>query len=52
VTFQQNAWCDEVIMMELINQLWKPACSEEMMLVLDVHKAQKTDAIQSLLRDK
>lgn len=39
-------------MIEWINQLWKPACSEEMMLVLDVHKAQKTDAVQSLLRDK
>ena len=52
MTFQENAWCDEAIMMEWINQLWKPACSEEMMLVLDVHKAQKTDAVQSLLRDK
>ena len=52
VTFQENAWCDEGIMMEWINQLWKPACFEEMMLVLDVHKAQKTDGVQSLLRDK
>ena len=52
MTFQKNTWCDEEIMIEWISQLWKPACSEEMMLVLDTHKAQKTDAVQSLLRDK
>lgn len=40
------------IMIEWINQLWKPACSEEMMLVIDVYKAQKMDTVHSLLRDK
>ena len=51
VTFQDNAWCDEVVMMSWIRQQWKPACSGEMVLVLDVHKAQKTEQIKSLLRD-
>ena len=47
MTFQENAWCDEAIMMEWINQLWEPAYFEEMMLIVDVHKAQKTDAAPS-----
>ena len=43
VTFQ-----DEVLMLQVINQLWKPACSEKMLLVPDVHKAQKTDAASAV----
>lgn len=49
VAFQENAWCDEPTMDMWVRQLWKPACSGNMLLILDVHKAQKTDAILDLL---
>ena len=45
VAFQENAWCDEPTMNVWVQQLWKPACSGDMLLTLDVHRAQKTDAI-------
>lgn len=51
MTFQENAWCDEAVMMSWIRQQWKPACTDDMMLVLDVHKAQKTEQIQRSLQD-
>ena len=52
VIFQENAWCDESVMMSWIRQKWKPACQDDMMLVLDVYRAQKTDEIQQFLRDE
>ena len=52
VLFQQNAWCDEEIMKIWVRQLWKPACQDGMLLVMDVHRAQTTDAITDLLQDK
>jgi hypothetical protein len=39
-------------MMSWICQQWKPACRGDMMLVLDVHRAQKTEGIQKYLRDE
>ena len=50
MAFQDNVWCDEKIMREWICQQWKPACNGDMLLALDVHKAQTTDAIQECLR--
>ena len=50
VMFQDNAWCDERVMEVWIRQQWKPVCDGEMLLVADVHKAQKTEAIQTLLK--
>lgn len=47
VAFQSNAWCDEKLMEQWIVNSWKP---EDSLLVLDVHRAQKTDHIQSLLQ--
>jgi hypothetical protein len=38
VTYQENAWCDDSIMLHWINHLWKPACEDEMLLVVDVVK--------------
>ena len=49
VTFQENAWCNERVMKEWVLQQWKPACDGEMLLVLDDHKAQRTDDIRSFL---
>ena len=49
VAFQENAWCDEPTMDMWVRQLWRPACNGDMLLVLDVHKAQKTDAILEAL---
>ena len=37
-------------MKEWILQQWKPARDGEMLLVLDVHKAQKTECILSLFK--
>ena len=56
MALQDNTWCDEKIMCEWICQQWKPACScncscsGTMLLVLNVHKAQTTDAIKECLR--
>ena len=50
MAFQDNAWCDENIMKTWINQQWKPACNGNMMLVMDVHKAQTTNTIKHMLR--
>ena len=52
VCFQDNAWCDEQIMREWIMQQWKPACSGYMLLALDIHKAQATEAIQDCLKEQ
>jgi hypothetical protein len=49
VAFQENACCDEPTMDMWVQQLWRPACSGNMLLVLDVHKAQKTDVILEAL---
>jgi hypothetical protein len=52
VKFQENAWCDEAIMRFWVKRCWKPACTDAMHLILDVHRAQKTEAIQDLFRDE
>jgi len=49
VAFQEYAWCDEPTMDMWVQQLWKPVCSSNMLLILDVHKDQKTDTIFDLL---
>ena len=41
MAFQEKAWCDEPTMDMWIRQLWKPACSGDMLLTLNVHKAKK-----------
>ena len=51
VQFQPNAWCDEEAMERWIRTSWKPYVKEEILLVLDLHKAQKTDRIKQLLRE-
>ena len=38
--------------MSWVRQQWKPACEGDMMLVLDVHRAQKTEEIQKYLREE
>ena len=50
VTFQDNAWCDEQVMNEWICQQWKGVCDGNMLLVADVHRAQKTEGILTLLQ--
>ena len=52
VTFQDNAWCDEKVMGGWVCQHWKPSCEGEMLLVADVHRAQKTEAIIKLLKER
>ena len=51
VHFQENAWCDEQAMEYWAKYCWKPKVKEPMLLVLDLHKAQKTDHIQELLTE-
>ena len=34
----------------IVHHRWKPSCEGEMLLVADVHRAQKTDAILTLLK--
>ena len=52
VTFQENACCDEKVMDGWVCQHWKPSCEGEMLLVADVHRAQKTEAIIKLLKER
>ena len=49
VTFQSKACCDD-LMQQWINELWKPNCSaEEVLLTLDCHKIQKMNVNEDLL---
>ena len=41
VQFQPNAWCDEEAMEQWVKTSWKPFVNEEVLLVLDLHKAQR-----------
>lgn len=49
VQFQPNAWCDEEAMERWIRTSWKPHVKEEILLVLDLHKTQKTDHVKQFL---
>lgn len=49
VHFQKNAWCDEVAMGYWARNCWKPFVKQESLLVLDMHKAQRTEDIKSVL---
>ena len=65
VHFQPNAWVDESVMIEWLNHQWKLSIyvlsttghmesilnnQVPRMLVLDVHRAQKTDRVKSLFK--
>ena len=49
VQFQANAWSDEDIMKFWVRHCWKSSCDGPMHLILDVHSAQKSNAIQTIL---
>ena len=51
MAFHEKAWSDEKVMKEWIGQQWKSACNGEMLLVLDVHRAQKTELILHLFKE-
>ena len=38
-------------MRQWANQLWKPVCKEEMLLVLDEHRAQMTEEFKQKLQE-
>ena len=48
VKFHANAWCDEDMMKFWVRQMWKPVCDGPMHLILDVHRAQTTEEIQTI----
>ena len=48
MAFHEKAWSDEKVMKEWIGQQW---CNGEMLLVLDVHRAQKTELILHLFKE-
>ena len=45
--FQKKAWCNKPVMLGWIRQQWNGVCDGEMLLILDVHKAQKTDNVKA-----
>ena len=56
VTFQENAWCNEKVMLEWIRKDWacfytnKPTPSSTgKILIADIHRGQQTDAVKALL---
>ena len=51
VKFQPNAWCDEYIMKFWVTYCWKSFGKRRMHLILDVHRAKKTEAIQKMLEE-
>ena len=59
VTFQPNAWCDENIMLEWVNEQWgnvllnpnTPGSTGKIMCA-DVHTTQQTDSVQRALNKK
>ena len=48
VKFQANAWCDEDMMKFWVRQMWKPVCDGPIHLILDVHRAQTAEEIQTI----
>ena len=59
VTFQPNAWCDENIMLEWVNEQWGNVLlspntpgSTGKILCADVHTAQQTDSVKRALNKK
>ena len=53
VKFQDNAWCDESMMLDWVDELWAPAIQKEngkSLLVADVHAAQKTEHVLGSLK--
>jgi transposase-like protein len=53
VVFQENAWCDEAMMLHWVEKLWRPAIAgqSKSLLVADVHAAQKTEQVLQDLKD-
>ena len=52
VKFQPNAWWDEDMMKFWVRQIWAPICDGPMHLILDVHRAQTTEDIKTILHHK
>ena len=50
VHFQENAWCDESVMSYWAHHCWKPHIEAPTLLILDEHKAQKTDQLIDIYR--
>ena len=50
VKFQDNTWVDEVIGLQWVQFTWRQTTFEPRLLVLDVHKAQKTTGFLQALR--
>ena len=44
VKFQENAWVDETVGLQWVQFIWRQRTFEPRLLILDVHKAQKTPA--------
>ena len=55
VVFQENAWADENVTKQWIRQCWKPVAIQNnapKLLVMDVHRAQTTKAVQDMLKQE
>ena len=48
---QANTWAEENIMRQYVDQLLKPICKDEMLLVLDEHRAQMTEDFKQKLKE-
>ena len=53
VMFQENAWCDEVQMVQWCRHMWKRSFSvdaqQPKLLIADVHRAQTTASVKEIL---
>ena len=48
IKFQPNAWCDEDMMKFWVQQMKAPICDGPIHLILDVHRMQTTEDIQTI----
>ena len=56
VVFQENAWCDETVMLDWIKTDWgnfftnpSTSGSDGKILIVDIHRAQQTDDVKTFL---
>ena len=51
VGFQENAWCNQGMMSDWIDNCWKQSVSANTMLIADVHRTQTMKVVLASLNE-
>ncbi|KAE8983418.1 hypothetical protein PR003_g24647 [Phytophthora rubi] len=51
-TVQKKAWCDEAVMLEWIERIWRPSISSCRLLILNSLKVHKMDTVRHELQER